>query len=418
MAIRNICMIMNNMSRVFLFVLVVIAFSLSHAMDDYSSCIQNCKRGDDFDAISISCRKKQPTYNSNICKLRNASEIFFVGQVRNVVDLHIYTNPNEDLLEFVPRNLDEDCDVDDGDVNDWKNLSKAKKISLELDIHVSLIYDEKLSDWRKKDSTIIVQANVEEGWIWNGNPSLLYHFNQIHWDDSLRIFFVKKNERKSMLVGFSKPVRSKNLDEKWMCGEASDISGIIRDAEYCKSYDPYVHSESALYKDSSNFIFYGEVDSVTLTPLTMTEKDKYFYQNKNDIEKINEKLKPLYLKRLKNLKKYKVSYMISQKAVFDVKSQRWMPEKGRVKFSAVEYEGWSIDHRSALLIQNSVDSLKNGKFVFSGHKNDDGENYIDYVSRALERAPSSVESRQLWSKKMNSGCYVRPTEIKNMSISP
>ena len=423
MATQCIYTIMNKIYRLVVFCLFFL--NLSYAMDDYSACVRSCTDLNNPQALYISCRKYQTDYNSTICKLRNASEMVVAGRIKSITDLHEYANPNEALLEYVPYNLDEGCDIDDGNVDDWTHLSKSKNSLFKLEIIVSRMYDEQRSIWRKKDSSLTIFANVQEGWIWNGDPTVLHHVDQVHWDDSLRLFFVKKTDSRPTLVGYSKPIKSDKVDEKWMCGDASDISGVFKETHYCSSFDPYVYSESILYEGNPtvdvvmakkegkpNYIIYGNVKSVTATSLELTEDDERRFRNSMDIQRINNKLKEAFIKRLKELKKFRVTYVISKKASFDTISKKWNPANGLENVSTVQYEGWSIDEHSAFLIHNTIDSLKKGNYIFSGYRKKGANAQINYVSRPMNGVPSGTGFRQLWTKKINSGCYVRPSELR------
>lgn len=385
-------------------ILLLLCLSVANAKDDYSTCALHCQQvmaplqDPDFSEY------KPAMYNSSFCKLRNASNKIFVGYLKKILKNEKIGNPNQNLLDFFPS-LD-------------ARLSAATERHLDLEIQVKEYFDERQSGWKTMDSTIAVSAFVKSGWISDGNPQSIRYHHEIKWDDSLRIFFLTENEAGMSLTGFSKSLDADNSAETRLCIECINLKNGI-DEKKCESYNPFVYSESVLYEGNHsvdiriikkegppNIFVYGKVDSVTLNPLTLTDREKSLFSAY--LETSSPKLKDKYASLIDRLKKYEVVYSVDVFAFFDSSSKKWIFKSNKEKFYFQQYEGWSVDENSFLLIQNEIDSLNQGNFIFSGHKDKSGKKRLDYLSKLISKEMLTFEHRQLWARKPNRNCYVHP----------
>ena len=418
MPIHRIRMIMQN-RKCFQSILLIclVCVTSSFAVDDYSDCVLKCLRVGNlsdpyFPEIELN------DCNTSICRLRNESEKIFLGKIIKIHKAEKNVNPNNGLIAFAP--LEGDASYDEK--LKWEEMSDAKKYHFDIELQVNGLYDEKKQMWKIYNDVVKVSADIMEGRVWEGNPMILPYYRPVTWDDSLRMFFLKEDKSSLIVVGFSEPILFTDLKDMSLCG----VGVALRErTNYCSSYNPYRYSESVLYEGNPsvdvkkakkegppNVIVYGSVDSVLFSSLEITEEDDDKLRNPKTIESINPKLKKKYLDYLSKLMKYKVTYVISKKGRFDLLSKKWLPDIGKMRMSSIQYSGWTIDENSVLMVRNTIDSLRGDDYIFSGYKSKNGDIRLDYVSKRISKMPTENTHFQMWSRKIENKCYVKPLDIK------
>ena len=84
----------------------------------------------------------------------------------------------------------------------------------------------------------------------------------------------------------------------------------------------------------------------------------------------------------------------------------------------VEYafdEIFEYDAQGRIVSQRRAENIGNasgGEYIFSGYKSKNGDIRLDYVSKRISKMPTENTHFQMWSRKIENKCYVKPLDIK------
>lgn len=145
--------------------------------------------------VDLSCHEKFVHYNRNFCDMALDADLIYLGRITNLDSLSSTRNHLVAKEEFPFNDSIYSLFLKEYEYNE--TLKLQLKIAIE-----KKFFNKK---WKKATGTKMAKAAEIRGGIWNGVDDILNYFHPMDWNDSLRVFFLKRTAQGDSLIGISKP---------------------------------------------------------------------------------------------------------------------------------------------------------------------------------------------------------------------
>ena len=349
----------------------------------------------------LNCPVDKIVYRQSFCELTKVSDGAYLGRAVKVDSLS--STPIE--MVYSSNNFPYNDSIYDIFVNKYRT---TQMVHSRMKISVEFVYSN--GKWKKIKENKDVYATEIRGWTWDGLDPMDFNYHYpIRWNDSLRVFFIRRTPHGDSLVGHSKTykavdsVQTSCFESRFSCRNLIDgcykLSGR---GHFCKTYDPYTISEYVFYggMDRSDFLVYGMITSVFVQEIPISNGEKDFLLQSMDI--LKDSLRRVYTNAVGMKKRYDVVYKIEPTSYFDGK---WKNIKGQnFEIHSVQEMGfdWFL---SPTLYKVEIDSLDSSNRIFRVTKHDDGTKHLVYISKPEKKLPQ-MKFRTSYARKPGKTCLM------------